>query len=267
MAYTVKEIYPWLYSVCDPYNAYCYLAVGSEAALLFDTAHGIGSLPDTIMEVTNKPVVVVLGHGHLDHVNGAYQFDEAWLHEADFDVCRKHASEKSRRRCLDGFASSGKSLPESFDQDAYLMAGTGKLKKMEHGQVFDLGGLHMEVIGMEGHTAGSVGLLAREHRVLLDSDSASAHEWMFLRESLPLSRYIAMLERVIQLDFDTFFIGHSDEPKPKSDFLKYINVARNASMEKSTPYPVFPEFGGRFYEEDGVGIVFHEEKLDTNPRA
>ena len=259
--YTVNKIYPWLYSLGDPQGAYCYLAVGSERALLFDTAHGIGSLPDAVREVTDKPVVVVLGHGHLDHVGGAYQFDEVWLHEADFDLCHKHSSEKARRRNLDGFAADGQPLPEGFDQGAYLKAGVGNLRAMEPGQVFDLGGLHMEVVGMEGHTAGSVGLLAREHRVLLDSDSASSHVWMFLRESLTVSQYIAMLERVIRLDFDTFFIGHSDKPRPKSDFGKYINAARNASIEKSTPYTVLPEFGGNLYEEDGAAIVFHKDKL------
>ncbi|MCL2192868.1 MAG: hypothetical protein FWB78_05695, partial [Treponema sp.] len=74
-------------------------------------------------------------------------------------------------------------------------------------------------------------------------------------------QYVAMLERVIRLDFDTFFIGHSDKPRPKSDFVRYINVARNASIEKSSPYPVLPEFGGNLYEEDGAAIVFHKDKL------
>jgi len=262
MSYLVKKIYPWLYSVRAPFdNACCYLAVGTERALLFDTAYGIGSLPDAIATVTDKPLTVVLGHGHLDHSGGAYQFDEVWLHGDDFDLCRKHTSEKARGRGLDGFDSSGL---EGLDRDAYIKAGTGNLRKMEAGLVFDLGGLHMEVVGMEGHTAGSVGMLAREHRVLLDSDSANSHIWMFLRESLPLSQYMAMLERVMRLDFDTYFVGHSDEPKPKSDFAKFINVARNASMEKATPYPVLPAFNGFLYGEDGVEIIFHQDKLNAN---
>jgi len=260
--YAIREIYPWLYSIRDPQDsAYCYLAVGGERALLFDTAHGIGNLPDAVREVTNKPVTVALGHGHLDHVGGACQFGEAWLHEADFDLCRRHASEKARSRLLDRFVSDGHALPEGFERDAYICAGAGSLKKMEPGQIFDLGGLRMEAVGMEGHTAGSVGLLALERRVLLNSDSANAHVWMFLRESLSISQYVAMLERVIQLDFDVFFIGHCDGPKPKSDFEKYINAARNASAEKSRPYPVLPEFGGQLYEENGAAIIFHKDKL------
>jgi len=259
--YAVKEIYPWLHSIHDPQNVFCYLVVGSEWALLFDTAHGIGDLHGAINEVTDKPVVTVLGHGHLDHACGAYQFDEVWLHGDDFAVCQRHTSEKYRRHILGELAAGGHALPEGFDGDAYVRAGTGNLKEMAPGQVFDLGGLHVEVVSMEGHTAGSVGLLVREHRVLLDSDSANAHVWVFLPESLPVGRYADMLERVVRLDFDTFFTGHSGKPRPKSDFMKYIGAARNVSPEKSEPYPEFPWLKGHLYKEDGAEIVFSMEKL------
>ena len=70
-----------LLCIYDPESVFCYLVVGNERALLFDTAFGIGSLPGAIRKITDKPVTVVLSHGHTDHANGAYQFDEAWLHK------------------------------------------------------------------------------------------------------------------------------------------------------------------------------------------
>jgi len=70
-----------------------------------------------------------------------------------------------------------------------------------------------------------------------------------------------MLERVVQLDFDTFISGHTDEITPKSDFHKYINVARHLSVEKSVPFKYHPELKGLLYREDGVEIVFSEAKL------
>ena len=260
--YKVKEIYPWLYSIFDPQEVFCYLAVGNERALLFDTAYGIGSLSQTVREITDKPLDIVLGHGHVDHANGAYQFEEVWLHEADFELCRHHTSEDFRRTIVKGLKENGALLPVGFDAEAYIKAGTGNLKKLDTGRIFDLGGLHMEVVGMEGHTAGSIGLLAHEHKVLLDSDAANLHIWMFLDESLPVSRYTAMLERVVQLDFDVFFTGHSGVPMPKPLFQKFISVAHNASVEKSEPYNTFPELKGFLYTEDGVGIVFSEAKLN-----
>jgi glyoxylase-like metal-dependent hydrolase (beta-lactamase superfamily II) len=262
--YDVAEIYPWLYGIRDPLDdAYCYLAVGKERALLYDSAHGIGDLREAIKSVTDRHVEVVIGHGHLDHCGGAYRFDSVWLHPADFALCARHASEKGRRRnALEALGSIGRPLPAGFDPDSYARSGTGNLVPLEPNRVFDLGGLTMEVVNMEGHTAGSVGLLAREHRVLLAGDATGSHVWLFLRESLSLREYVAMLRRVYELDFDDFFIGHSNRPKPKSDFPKYVNAALNATVEKSRRFPIFPEFGGYLYREDGAEIVFSPEKQD-----
>jgi len=260
--YKVNKIYPWLYSIYDPQGVFCYLAVGSERALLFDTVYGIGNLAQVVREITQKPLYVVLGHGHIDHASGAYQFEEVWLHEADFELYRTHTSPDFLKTILDGLNKNGASLPKGFDPEEYLKADrTSMLKKLEPGRIFNLGGLNIEVVSMEGHTAGSIGLLVREHKVLLDSDSANTHIWMFLNESLPVSQYIKMLERTIKLDFDVFFIGHLNKPMPKSFFQKFINAARNISIEKSVPYSTFPELKGFLYKEDDVEIVFSEAKL------
>jgi len=206
-------------------------------------------------------VDVVLGHGHLDHANGAYQFDSAWLNEADFKLCRLHTSKRYRREVLRLIKEYGIALPDDFNIDKYLKGGTGKLKKLDNGKIFDLGDLHVEIIGMGGHTAGSIGILAKEPKVLLTSDSATPQVWMFIKEALPIKEYIAMLERVVQLDFDNFISGHTDKIMPKSDFYKYIKVARNLSVEKSVPFKYHPELKGLLYSEDGVEIVFSEAKL------
>jgi len=259
--YKTKKIYHWLYSIQDPQNVFCYLAVGKERALLFDTVYGIGDLPSAIKEITDKPVDVVLGHGHLDHANGAYQFDSAWLNEADFELCRLHTSKRYRRTALNQTKEYGITLPDDFNIDEYMKGGTGNLKKLDNGKIFDLGGLHIEIIGMGGHTAGSIGILAKEPKVLLTSDSATPQVWMFKKESLSVKEYIAMLERVIQLDFDNFITGHTDEIFPKIEFNKYIKVARNISVEKSVPFKYHPELKGLLYSEDGVEIVFSKATL------
>ena len=62
------------------------LAIGDERALLYDTAYGLAPLHDVIRELTSKPYDVILSHGHIDHVNGAFQFDEVWLHEGDLGI-------------------------------------------------------------------------------------------------------------------------------------------------------------------------------------
>jgi len=257
--YQVRKIYPWLFSIYDPDSVYCYLLIGNERALLYDTVYGIGSLPGVIKKLTDKPVTVVVSHGHSDHVNGAYQFDEAWLYEKDFELAQAAAT--YRPYILEGLAEDGQVLPIGFDSDYYINAGVGNLKNLEIGQIFDLGGMTVEVIAAEGHTAGSIGLLVREHRVYLNSDSANFNTWMFLPESLSIREYIAMLERTVLLDFDTFITGHSDAPMTKDDYRKILNVARNATLEKALPYGQRPHLNPVVYQEDNVAVIFSAEKM------
>lgn len=237
--YSVIEIDSWLYSIADTKNnVYCYLLLGEEKALLFDTTYGYGSLHKVISEITDLPVTVILGHGHMDHSGGAsqmkaYMNSDIWLHEADIEIYKYYNQE------------------------------TRLLSKLETGMIFDLGGLNIEVIGMEGHTAGSIGILAKEHRVLFTSDSANYHIWLFLRESLPMNQYIAMLERVIKLDFDTFYIGHDYIDSPKSDFQLFINAAKNAAAEKSQ---FIEEYNAFHYEENGVNVYFNDPSAPAELR-
>ena len=258
--YEVKQVEPWLYSIYDPQSVFCYLCVGDERALLYDTAFGLAPLGEVIKSITDKPYDVVLSHGHIDHVNGAHQFDEVWLHEGDFQLYGEHSSKIRRKEILER-AEKGHKLPQGLDFDAYVNGVAGKINKLAVGQVFDLGSLHLEVVDMEGHTSGSVGLLARQHRVLLNGDAANSHCWMYLDESLPVSRYVAMLERTMQLEFDTFYVGHFNTPYPKSMFERFISVANNATIEKSQPYEAIPGLKGFFYNEGDVGIVISEKTL------
>ncbi|MCL2321082.1 MAG: MBL fold metallo-hydrolase [Oscillospiraceae bacterium] len=259
--YEIDKIHPWLYRINDPMDVCFYLLVGSDKALLFDTGFGIDNIVETIKTITSKPFIVVLGHGHIDHACGAYQFDEVYLHENDFELCREHTSEMFRASIIHDLEKIHKKPPESFDAESYLKAGTGNLKKLIIDTVFDLGDLHVKVIGMPGHTKGSVGLLVLEKKVLLTSDSANEHVWMFLKESTSVAKYIEMLETVWTQDFDTFFTAHSNKPHPKSDFQKYIKVAREASIEKAVPYNNMRELKPYIYEDDGAAIVFSEETL------
>ena len=60
-----------------------FLLIGSERALLIDCGMGIGDLRGAVEMLTDKPVTVVLSHGHVDHTGNARQFSEVWLHPAD----------------------------------------------------------------------------------------------------------------------------------------------------------------------------------------
>ena len=257
--YTIEKIYPFLYSVRDPLKVYCYLAVGESRALLYDTGYGLGDIRAAVETVTGLPLDVVLSHGHADHASGAYQFEKAYLHEKDFAIYREYMTEDFRRETLKGLAE----LPEGFDAEAYVRAGAGTIEPLKDGEIFDLGGLTAEVIEMPGHTAGSVGILLREAKIMLCGDAASSHIWLFLDESLPLSTHIATLTRVSALDFETFFSAHSAREKPKAEIKKYVTVAKHASLEKAKPFKHgVPGLEAFIYRERGAEIVFNHKSFE-----
>ncbi|MDR2591090.1 MAG: MBL fold metallo-hydrolase [Oscillospiraceae bacterium] len=261
LKFKVKEIQKGLFMLTDPLEVNLFLIVGEEKALLFDTGYGFVNTPTAIKEITDKPVTVVLGHGHLDHANGAYQFDEVYLREPDFDLCREHTGSKFRKMLVDRLEETGQKL--DVDPETWINSGACNLIPLEAGTIFDLGGLHVEVIDMAGHTGGSIGLLIKEMRILLDSDSANSHCWMFMPQSLGINEYISMLERVKKLDFDTFYTAHQDFPHDKSFFDKYISVAKNVTMENSTPYgnDNWKELEPRVYSEGDISIVINERVI------
>ena len=263
--YIVKKIQPWFYTIHDPIGVFCYLIVGREKALLFDTAHGIAPLDDVIRSITALPYEVVLSHGHWDHTAGAYQFDTVWLHPADFEICQRHFNSQTRQNIMNWYQDVITTAAPDFNAATYLTIDQKQsptLRALSANQRFDLGGLTVVMVPMEGHTPGSVGAFIEEHGFLLVGDATNAHCWMFLEDSLTIRTYVEMLKKLQQLPFKWFLMSHAEKQFPYADIQKYITVAENIDIKKATPYEYkFDSLGGYLYEEDGVGIVFNPRKL------
>ena len=71
-----------------------YLVNGSERSLLIDTCVGAGNLRDFVERLTEKPLTVLLTHGHIDHAMGAPEFTgndgkpecEIYMNHADTEI-------------------------------------------------------------------------------------------------------------------------------------------------------------------------------------
>jgi glyoxylase-like metal-dependent hydrolase (beta-lactamase superfamily II) len=63
-----------------------YLIEGKEKAALIDTGVGVGDLKPFIRELTDKPLIVLVTHGHVDHALGAVSFDEVYMSHIDETV-------------------------------------------------------------------------------------------------------------------------------------------------------------------------------------
>ncbi len=88
-----------------------YLVEGSRRAVLIDTGSGFGSLKSCVDRLTDKPVTVLLTHGHTDHALGAAEFDEVYINPADekaYNIHSDKALRKKQERCGLSFFSCRK---------------------------------------------------------------------------------------------------------------------------------------------------------------
>lgn len=222
----IIKLRPNVYLIDDAGDSTCYLITGSEKALLVDTANGYEDLHAIVRTLTELPVIVVNTHGHGDHIFGNVYFDEAWLHPSDnalYDMFFGYAREDLEKRGL-------KPCP---------------LKALEIGQIFDLGGVQLEVVDLKGHTAGSVGLLDKAGRILYTGDGLNTHIWMQLDHSLPIA---TLLETFLALkekhggDFDYVAHGHTKVLRDKEILDWMIRGCEDilaGRTENDLPYEYF----------------------------
>ena len=92
--FTVYKYNENLYQIKDALGSLITLVIGEEKALVFDTGYGIGDLKKQVEEITNKPLIVVNSHGHMDHSCGNYQFEKVYIDKRDLEL-EKARLEKS----------------------------------------------------------------------------------------------------------------------------------------------------------------------------
>lgn len=131
----VKQINNHIWLLNDNDESTGYLVTGSERGLIIDTMTGYGNVRKVAEEITDFPLTVVNTHGHPDHIYGNVYFEKVYIHPADIPVA------------------------ERFYQDPAFVAAIRQMNRqsaefltLTEGDVFDLGGLFLEVYELPGHT-------------------------------------------------------------------------------------------------------------------
>ena len=169
----------------DSRGGVMYLVAGEERALLIDTGWGTGDLPALVATLTPLPVMVVNTHAHPDHMGGNRQFPQVYIHLND--------------------------LPQAQDSGAALVA-------VYDGYQWDLGRRQIRVIGVPGHTPGSICLLDRETRILFSGDSPRPGPiWLHVGTALSVQEFGTGLQRLRAFagEFDTIAPSHG-KPGPRN---------------------------------------------------
>ena len=223
--FTVKEVAKDVWQIIDR-GPNIYLIIGSDSALVVDTGNGAADLAGQIRKMTDKPLIVVNTHGHGDHTGANYQFAKVCVHEADLEVCQLPQERMSgRNQCWKIYLrQKGRRTREMFKGKPF----NTMLIPVTDGDLFNLGDRWIKVIETPGHTPGSICLLDISNKLLFAGDNNNGLVWLWLPGCLPLSKYLATLEKQVERmsEFTTIFPGHGD-PLPAEFILDQVACVRS----------------------------------------
>lgn len=169
-----------------------YLVEGSERAALLDTGSGIGFVRPLIESLTDKPLVVLLTHGHVDHAMGASEFppENVYISQKDAYIYGPHSTYEFRKNGL--FLMEGGDLVTEADFTPIVPI--ENYHDLKEGDVFDLGGVSVKIYACPGHTKGSLVMLIPEEGTLLLGDACNSNTFLFEDYSTSIETYLHSLE-------------------------------------------------------------------------
>ena len=191
-----------------------YLIIGEQVAVV-DT--GVAANHDTIVTalayVGKSPedvAWIINTHAHPDHAGGNLIFQEKYGTNI---ACHRRAA-----RWIEDMPLQARERPVfGFDT---LVAGSSQVaRKLEDGDIIDLGGLTLQVIFTPGHAPGLMSLLCPEERTILTGDTIPPTYGLPLYYHLAESRH--SLQRLLTVSgIDTLHDSHVMEPYHGSDVSK-----------------------------------------------
>lgn len=247
-----------------------YLVEGTSRAALLDTGSGFGSLKRVVETLTDKPVIVLLTHGHTDHAMGAGEFEEVYMNHEDDDIYQVHGEKE--------FRWDGMKMSEAYDKleesDYIETKPLSLMKDMKAGDVFDLGELHIDVYDCKGHTKGSLAMLIREERMLLTGDGCNPFTFLFEDYSLSVTEYeeeLVNLKKLTDGRYDRILLSHGDGEASDEIIEGVIKVCEEIKAHTADDVPfAFKDSNGllakkmqipqMIREDDGCGNIVYNPK-------
>lgn len=237
-SYLYTKIRENIWQIAEESGVYCTLIKGSEMAILLDTGYGHRNLRAFVEQNISTPYIVINSHGHPDHIGGNHWFDEVYAIKKEWDVI-EHFEEKENK--------------------------TYQLKEIQIGGRISLGDIQVEIVSLEGHTKGSIGLLVQEEQLLIAGDALNEGLWLFNYGSLSMKNLYETLKKVMQMKFSTYLCGHSNQEYKKEKLLAHLHNVENLKVDESTKQDTigFETYCSSYEDSYGKSeIVFTIDRLE-----
>lgn len=165
-------------------NVRCFLLTGSKEALLIDSGNHIHNAKEIAQGLTNLPIKLLNTHADRDHIGSNNEFDEFYMSMSE---ASNYYHGQNRR---------------------------GRIIPTEHGDKLDIGNRPLEIIGLPGHTPGSIAVLDVNNRALFSGDPIQDGEIYMFGVQRELHAYVLSLKRLEKYigRFDNIFPAHSSCP-------------------------------------------------------
>lgn len=233
----ITELAPHTWCISEYKLVNAFLVEGKEKAALIDTGCGIGNIAECVKELTDKPLVILLTHGHADHCASIYQFPgcPVYMNSADEEILQKMPCSNLFRkfyietRVPARFPGEGhvEQLLAQLPQDD--PDGTFTWIPVEDGDTFDLGDRVLRAIHTPGHSDGSICYLDAQTRILFSGDTVN-HGIVLMRqpENAPtlIQIYNASVAKLwaCQEEYERLAIGHDGMLVEKAMVKDYLDL-------------------------------------------
>jgi hydroxyacylglutathione hydrolase len=237
-----------------------YLIEGNDSALLIDTGIGAADLVSAVKKLTDKPLIVIITHGHPDHCGSIYQFEKVYIHPADSAAARSINLPETRKGMVSGMMGDVTLSPEDIYTGPIFDT---RMLSLEEGQIFNLGGRFIKVMETPGHTPGEICLLDIGNKLLFTGDNNNSLVWLFLEGCAPLTKYLETLEKQKEriAEFDIIFPGHG--PQMNSDFILDQISCVKAILDGTCEVKDYKSFAGdsKICTYGRASVAFNPENL------
>lgn len=235
MGFQAKEFFPGVYHIQDAMGVCMTLLCGENAALLVDTGYGLENVRAYVERLTDRPLTVMLTHGHHDHCLGARWFPSVRMRGEDEADFRTYTGRATRLRVL----QNAKAKRLRVDEEAFLAAELPMPEKLETGEI-DLGGLTARVLHCPGHTPGSCVVYVPEHALLLTGDDWNPCTWLFFEAALGVRAYRENMRRLMAVPFQHALCSHRWALYERETVEAFVYGLTDEALHASRPVTISP---------------------------
>ncbi len=226
--FTIYKIRPDIFLVRERAcfeDVNCYLFIGKDKALLFDTGLGFGNIKEVVMGLTKLPIIVLNSHTHYDHIGGNYLFDSIIGINTDFS---KNNTKGMTHEAIYSFYKQAytfsSSLLPCIPSDYFIFPFLAN-KFMDTNEKIELGELTLEIIKTPGHTPDGICLFDKKDSLLFSGDIINKG---------------ALFLHLSESDFNDFFIS-IEKLTTIRQFIKFVMPSHGSIELESSCISILDE--------------------------